>query len=480
MHTEYRILNVVVSLDSNNKPSVLSDIAIFNVDKKEKKNDFVGIIKQVSSRYPYLHEYSKNNIDVVVLDDLGFNGDLKILLKKHRHMVMTSTDYQYKNYFYVICKLDSDAYLVYSLKNNLEILSFADLMMLDEVGRLFNANLSVTTSRGKEVYKVICGTNSDSMKKRTENLELRNYNAGDVLGDGKGKFAIDIVNLKNNPNISELLVSDGHIESFLLNSYDEDYSFVLPSSIKELLTTGRPYKISGVFKTLDISSISILNKNSLQLKADCKELIISEDLAKSSNLDFLVYSLRQYTGDRDYDIENLIIKDVTSDFILDLVIRLLAELRFNTDFDDCSFDTFPIKHIEFEGKYLANITSAFGVRGEDGYKVWLNKGLTRFSVQLLENYTKAVGYYKKAVSKSGKELKDLSVQTLELLSEYEDSLLNALKFFNFVSALFLGVEKVDMTVYNTAVGLIHKNNEERTGNINNRKDEFIDNILKNI
>ena len=82
MHTEYRILNVVVSLDSNNKPSVLSDIAIFNVDKKEKKNDFVGIIKQVSSRYPYLHEYSKNNIDVVVLDDLGFKGDLKILLKK--------------------------------------------------------------------------------------------------------------------------------------------------------------------------------------------------------------------------------------------------------------------------------------------------------------------------------------------------------------------------------------------------------------
>ena len=265
MHTEYRILNVVVSLDSNNKPSILSDIAIFNVDKSKKKSEFVGIIKQVSSRYPYITESKKNNIDVVILDDLGFNCDLKVLLKRHRHMVMTLTDYQYKNYSYVVCKLDTDAYLVYSLKNNLEILSFSDLMMLDEVGRLFNASLSVTTSRGKEVCKVICGINSDSTKKRTEGVELRDYKAGDVLGDGKGKFAIDIVNLKNNPNISELLVSDGHVESFLLNSYDDTYNFVLPTSIKELLSTGRPYKISGVYNIIDLSSIHILNNISLQL-----------------------------------------------------------------------------------------------------------------------------------------------------------------------------------------------------------------------
>jgi hypothetical protein len=203
-------------------------------------------------------------------------------------------------------------------------------------------------------------------------------------------------------------------------------------------------------------------------------------MCTSSNLDFLVYSLKQYTGELDYSIDNLIIKNITSSDVLDLTIRLLAELRFNTDFESSVLESFPIRHITFTGD-LIDAHKKLQLNGvEDPYRHWINEGLTRFSVSLLENYSKAVGYYKKASAKLGKTLSDLSIQTLELLSDYESNLCEAIKFFNFASVIYFDVNSADTKVHDSLYNFIAQITEERTDSKNNNKKDFIDDVLNKL
>lgn len=485
MHREYRILNVVLSKDTSDNPVVTSDIAVFNVDKEKEINKFVKIHEQVNSLYPYTQELLKfHSSDVVILDDIKFNGKLKTLLLKNQHMLISLIDYKYKNYVYVVCKVGIDSYLVYLGNGKKEIVSYSDLVMYDELGRLFNAKLVESGNKKSVNHLVVCGVNNSSTKKYSKGVEVRELdNIGDYEGD-KGKFALSVVNLRNNPYVKDIKVSNGHLDSFVIENYDDYIDFSLPTIMGDLLKDKRPYQFIGNFHCLDLSSVRSLNKNSLLIKGDIDNLVISDEMALSSNLDFLVYSLREFTGDMNYKINELLIQGEIGDRHLDLAIDLIAELFFNTDFSHCSYSDFPIQHIILRGEYTNSLREN---EDERAYETWINNGLIRFSNKLLENYNKALGYCKRVLNKSGKTMHDCSVQVLELLSNYEKDLLYELKFFELAVYVFFDygkyseyVDDYNFSVYNQLVELITKNQEERTNATRDDVQEFLDSMLKKL
>lgn len=476
MHREYRILNIVLSIGSNNKPVVLSDIAIFHVDKSKNINDFMGIMKQEMPSFPYIQEIMiHKNTDVVVLDDMAYNGDIKMLIKKNKHLILSDVDYKYKDYVYVICKVESDLYLVYTYRNGLEIVTLSDLLIFDDIGKLFNVKLVESKARGKTVYKVISGTNALDTKKRLNSIESRNYNSAEVLKGKKASFALDIVNLKANPVVDELVVNDGKVDKLSIVSYEKK-DFILPSSIKEFLSVGRPYVIRGDFNNIDISNVDIINKNALLLKCNCERFIINEDTVRSSNLDYLVYSLREYTGDVNYRIGVLEVTGITSNEIIEILIRLLAELKYNTDIGEADIDSFPIQKIVVKGEYIDEIQKS----GVMSYNKMINDSITSFSNVLLDNYTRAVGYYTRALEKTNKSLTELSLQSLSLLFDYEEELLEEIKFFNMISYLFSLSDNYDTTVYDNIASLINSNQEKRQSGTDREKDDLISKVLSDL
>lgn len=478
MHTEYRILNIVLSLEDN-KPSVLCDIAEFEVDKENRVNTFVGLHRQVSAKYPYTQELLlKKKTEVVILDDLQFNGDLKVLIKKNKHLVLSQMDYQYKDYVYLICQLEDDSFLVYSAKNRQEVISYSTLRMYDDMGRLFNALIKVKKGKVKEKQIVVCGTNINDEKKRMTPVEKRAVKEGSLVIGKHGQFALDMTKLKSDKNVQSILIKSGQLESISVYAGGDATSvdFKMPDSVKNLLSTGRKYLFDGDYNILDLSSIQMLSKNALVLKGKVNKLILTEEAVKSSNLDFLVYSLSMYTGSMDYKINQLCIEGVTGDELLDLVINLLAELYFNTDGLNGEVEDFVIKKIVFDSSYINNLNNS------ERYDKWIEKGLTRFSMQLLENYMKAVGYYKKVLRKEGKKRNELSLQTLDMLAEYEESLINECEFFNVAKYILTDNMTEDSLVYKNISTLIEQNQAERVSATQAvlSKDMLIDSFLNNL
>lgn len=476
MHTEYRILNIVLSLEDN-KPCVLCDIATFSVDKEKGINEFTGLFKQITAKYPYTQELLvKKNTEVVILDDLQFKGDLKLLIKKNKHLVLSEMDYQYKDYVYLICQLPDNNYLVYSEKNQQEIVSFSTLRMYDDMGRLFNAMIKEKQLKTKVKQIVVCGTNINDEKKRMTPVEVRELKDGSLVVGKHGQFALDMVKLKSNKIVKSISIKSGQLDTLNVHtgSVEGSVDFKLPDSVKNLLTSGRKYVFQGTFGELDLSSLHLITKNAVLLKADIDKLILDDDAARSSNLDFLVYSLGMYTGVREYRVKELVIENVNGEETLDLVIKLLAELYFNTETYTEELQDSCLWKIGFEGSYVV------GLEHSGNYDRWIEQGLTRFSMILLENYMKAVSYYKKALKKEGKNRNELSLQTLDMLSEYEDSLLEECNFFNYAKYILTG--KSESQVYNTISKLIEQNQYERvsTANSSLAKDILINDFLSNL
>lgn len=478
MHREYRILNIVLSKDSLGNPKVLSDIAVFKVDKENGINEFVEVLKQVKSLYPYTQEMLVHKTaDVVILDDIKFNGKLKTLLLKNKHMIMSLIDYQYKESVYVICKVDTDSYLVYLGNGKQEIVTYSDLAIYDNMGKLFNAKLVESSNRGKTVYKVVCGVNSNTDKKYNIEVETRNLKDVDKYYDNKGRFALDVVNLRKNSAVKDVIITNGHLDSLIVETSDDAIDFVLPITLGDLLNVGRHYQFLGNFNNLDLSSVRALNKNAILLKGFIDTFKISSEMALSSNLDFLIYSLREFTGQSDYFINNLVFEDDLTDADLDLAISLLAELYFNTDYAYAKYENFPIKHIIFDSPYTNAMKD--GIVDND-YSSWINAGLTRFSVRLLENYNKALGYCKKVMMKSGRTMHDCSIQIMQLLSSYESELIEELDFFRLASLIFSDSQnEIDDSVYNEIIELITKNQEERTNSTDDVQ-ELVNELIKKL
>ena len=475
MHSEYRILNIVLS-EYNNSYNVLSDIAVFQVDEEKGLSNFSGLLKQVNSNYPYTQEMIvKKNTDVVLLDGIQFNGNLKTLLKKNKHLVMSQTDYQYKDYVYVICQLDVDSYLVYSDKNEQEIVGSSTLKLWEDMGRLFNAVVLKNTVRGKEKTTVVTGTNSNAEKKRVKPVEMRGFYENSTALGKKGQFAVDVINLKSNEAVKRLFIKSGKFVDILqVESTYPQFDFSLPSTFTDFVSTGRKYTFEGRFNTLNLSSLQLLSKNALLLKGNYNTFVIGERAAKSSNLDFLVYSLRMYTGGSDYVIDRLVVTDVNKPDTLDLLIKLLAELYFNTDYNITDRYNFTIHSITIDGTVLDEY-----VESDDLYQKWIEDGLLRFSKTLLENYMSAVSYYKKALKLENKKTNELSVQSLTLMSDYEEALLQELLFFNLAESILLS-EDVVSPIYTNIAGLIEQNKNERTTSIPVNRDNLINKFIDNL
>lgn len=474
MHSEYRILNIVLSEYDNNY-NILSDIAVFQVDEEQGINNFSGLLKQVNSNYPYTQELIvKKNTDVVILDGIQFNGNLKTLLKKNKHLVMSQTDYQYKDYVYVICQLDVDSYLVYSDKNEQEIVNVSTLKLWEEMGKLYNAVVLKSTVRGKERTVVVTGTNCNDEKKRTKAVELRGFYEGGVALGKRGQFAVDVINIKSNTAVKKIYIKSGKLVDILqVDSNYPQFDFSLPSTFTDFVSTGRKYTFEGKFNVLNISSLQLLSKNALLFKGSCNKFIISERAARSSDFDFLVYSLRMYTGDSDYKINELVITDIAKKDVLDLVIRLLAELYFNTDYNTVDRYNFPIYKITMEGPAIDYLKET------GNYNRWIGQGLVKFSKVLMENYMNAVSYYKKALKLENKKTNELSIQSLSLMADYEEALLQELSFFNLAESILTDKDCVS-AVYTNIANLIEQNKIERTTSVAVNKDNLIDNFLKKL
>lgn len=137
------------------------------------------------------------------------------------------------------------------------------------------------------------------------------------------------------------------------------YSFCMPDEIRTLgkQQAGDYSYITGTYAMIDLCDLTILERDTLELKMQTRDFLISETAALCSDLDFLRNSMGSNPAFVPFYIEQLTITDVSRE---ETIALLLRELRYYKDTSlqkQIPFKTLSLEGplIETQGSYTWNI-----------------------------------------------------------------------------------------------------------------------------
>ncbi len=137
------------------------------------------------------------------------------------------------------------------------------------------------------------------------------------------------------------------------------YSFCMPDEIRTLgkQQVGDYSYITGTYAMIDLCDLTILERDTLELKMQTRDFLISETAALCSDLDFLRNSMGSNPAFVPFYIEQLTITDVSRE---ETIALLLRELRYYKDTSlqkQIPFKTLSLEGplIEAQGSYTWNI-----------------------------------------------------------------------------------------------------------------------------
>jgi hypothetical protein len=137
------------------------------------------------------------------------------------------------------------------------------------------------------------------------------------------------------------------------------YSFCMPDEIRTLgkQQAGDYSYITGTYAMIDLCDLTILERDTLELKMQTRDFLIYETAALGSDLDFLRNSMGSNPAFVPFYIEQLTITDVSRE---ETIALLLRELRYYKDTSlqkQIPFKTLSLEGplIEAQGSYTWNI-----------------------------------------------------------------------------------------------------------------------------